>query len=258
MFALPEVRGNAGCYRPFTVKAPAGSVLNCDKPASVNLRTRVGWYLAPNIFRALADAAPDRVQAATGLPVSVNIYGRTAEGAVYTDHFFMGAGQGGSAHGDGKSALLYPTSAANTSVELMETRAPVLVLEKGFVTDSPDPAYRGGCGVRTRLRKLYEDGLPTLASVYPEGVASRVEGLHGGQHGGSVRGVVLDPAGNVVRDCGTGELVTLIAPTRSSKSNSPAARDTVIRGHGLPCWWRRMWPRASSRRKQRSAPMARS
>ncbi len=206
----PEVRGNAGCYRPFTVKAPAGSVLNCDKPASVNLRTRVGWYLAPNIFRALADAAPDRVQAATGLPVSVNIYGRTAEGAVYADHFFMGAGQGGSAHCDGKSALLYPTSAANTSVELMETRAPVLILEKSFVTDSPGSGkHRGGCGVRTRLRKLYEDGLPTLASVYPEGVGVTVDGLHGGQHGGGVHGVVLDPAGNVVRDCGTGELVTL-------------------------------------------------
>jgi len=206
----PEVRGNAGCYRPFTVKAPAGSVLNCDKPASVNLRTRVGWYLAPNIFRALADAAPDRVQAATGLPVSVNVYGRTAEGAVYADHFFMGAGQGASSHGDGKSALLYPTSAANTSVELMETRAPVLVLEKGFVTDSAGPGmHRGGCGVRTRLRKLYEDGLPTLTSVYPEGVGVTVEGLHGGRHGGSVHGVVVDPAGNVVQDCGTGELVTL-------------------------------------------------
>ena len=64
----PQVRSNAGCYRPFTVKAPAGSILNCDKPASVNLRTRVGWYLAPNIFRALADAAPTQVQAATGLP----------------------------------------------------------------------------------------------------------------------------------------------------------------------------------------------
>jgi 5-oxoprolinase (ATP-hydrolysing)/N-methylhydantoinase A len=206
----PEVRGNAGCYRPFTVKAPAGSVLNCDKPASVNLRTRVGWYLAPNIFRALADAAPDRVQAATGLPVAVNVYGRTAEGAVYADHFFMGAGQGGSSHGDGKSALLYPTSAANTSVELMETRAPVLVLEKTFVTDSAGPGrHRGGCGVRTRLRKLYNDGLPTLASVYPEGVGVTVDGLHGGLHGGNVRGVVVDPAGNILRDCGTGELVTL-------------------------------------------------
>ena len=30
----PQVRSNAGCYRPFTVKAPEGSILNCDKPAS--------------------------------------------------------------------------------------------------------------------------------------------------------------------------------------------------------------------------------
>lgn len=125
----PQIRSNAGCYRPFTVKAPAGSILNCDKPAAVNLRTRTGWYIAPNIFRALAETAPAQVQAATGLPHAINIYGRDADGQVYADHFFMGGGQGACAHGDGKSALLYPTSAANTSVELMETRAPVLVLE---------------------------------------------------------------------------------------------------------------------------------
>ena len=206
----PQLRSNAGCYRPFTVKAPAGSVLNCDKPASVNLRTRVGWYIAPNIFRALVDAAPSQVQAATGLPVAINIYGREANGHVYADHFFMGAGQGASRHSDGKSALLYPTSAANTSVELMEARAPVLVLEKSFVTDSGGAGeHRGGCGVRTRLRKLHDDGLPTLASVYPEGVGVTVQGLLGGLPGGGVRGVVLDPDGNVTRDCGTGELVTL-------------------------------------------------
>jgi 5-oxoprolinase (ATP-hydrolysing) len=206
----PQIRSNAGCYRPFTVKAPPGSVLNCDKPASVNLRTRVGWYIAPNIFRALSDAASSQVQAATGLPVAINIYGREANGHIYADHFFMGAGQGASQRSDGKSALLYPTSAANTSVELMEARAPVLVLEKTFVTDSGGAGeHRGGCGVRTRLRKLHEDGLPTLASVYPEGVGVTVQGLHGGLPGGSVRGVVLDPQGNVTHDCGTGELVTL-------------------------------------------------
>ncbi len=211
----PQVRSNAGCYRPFTVKAPEGSILNCTKPASVNLRTRVGWYIAPNIFRALVDAAPAQVQAATGLPVAINIYGREANGAVYADHFFMGAGQGGSRHGDGKSALLYPTSAANTSVELMESRAPILVLEKSFVTDSGGAGeHRGGCGVRTRLRKLYDDGLPTLASVYPEGVGVTVQGLQGGLPGGGVRGVVLDPDGNVVHDCGTGELVTLTRTDR--------------------------------------------
>jgi 5-oxoprolinase (ATP-hydrolysing)/N-methylhydantoinase A len=211
----PQVRSNAGCYRPFTVKVDEGSILNCTKPASVNLRTRVGWYLAPNIFRALADAAPGQVQAATGLPVAINLYGREASGHVYADHFFMGAGKGASQHGDGKSALLYPTSAANTSVELMESRAPVLVIEKVLVTDSGGAgAHRGGLGVRTRLRKLHDDGLPTLFSIYPEGVGVETEGLFGGHSGGGARGAVLDLAGNVIRDCGTGELVTLTTTDR--------------------------------------------
>jgi 5-oxoprolinase (ATP-hydrolysing)/N-methylhydantoinase A len=211
----PRIRSNAGCYRPFTVKVPEGSILNCTKPASVNLRTRTGWYIAPNIFRALAEAAPTLVQAATGLPHAVNIYGRDSSGTIYADHFFMGGGQGGSAHGDGKSALLYPTSAANTSVELMETRAPVLVVEKALVTDSGGAGkHRGGLGVRTRLRKLHDDGRPTLFSIYPEGVGVATAGLFGGQAGGGVRGVVLDRAGNVVHDCGTGELVTLTTTER--------------------------------------------
>ena len=206
----PGVRSNAGCYRPFTVKLPAHSILNCDKPASVNLRTRTGWYIAPNIFRALAAAAPDQVQAATGLPHAINIYGRDADGLLYADHFFMGGGQGACSASDGKSALLYPTSAANTSIELMETRAPVLVVEKTLVADSGGPGrHRGGLGVRTRIRKLHDDGLPTLFSVYPEGVGVRTEGLFGGRAGGGVRGVVRDADGGIVQDCGTGELVTV-------------------------------------------------
>jgi hypothetical protein len=123
----PNVRGNAGCYRPFSIDAPKGSILNCDKPLAVNLRTRTGWYLAPNIFRALSKAAPKQVQAFTGLPVAASVYGRDAQGQTYSDMLFVGGGQGGSAHGDGKSGLLYPTSAANTSIETFEARVPVLV-----------------------------------------------------------------------------------------------------------------------------------
>jgi 5-oxoprolinase (ATP-hydrolysing) len=206
----PQIRSNAGCYRPFTVLAPAGSILNADKPASVNLRTRTGWYLAPNIFRALAEAAPDQVQAATGLPHATNLYGRDAAGRIYADHFFVGGGQGACSKTDGKSALLYPTSAANTSIELMETRAPVLLVEKTLVADSGGAGrQRGGLGVRTRLRKLYDDGLPMLCSVYPEGVGVHTPGLFGGLAGLDALGVVRDAAGAVVHDCGTGELVTL-------------------------------------------------
>jgi 5-oxoprolinase (ATP-hydrolysing)/N-methylhydantoinase A len=206
----PNVRGNAGCYRPFSVAAPEGSILNPKKPASVNIRTRTGWYIAPNIFRALADAAPAQVQAFTGLPVAANIYGQDREGRIYSDLLFMGGGQGASARGDGKSGLLWPTSAANTSIELFETRVPVLVLEKTYVTDSGGPGkHRGGLGQRVRIRKLADDGLATLVAIYPEGVNNIPEGLFGGHAGGAARGRVLDAEGAVVRDCGTGELVTI-------------------------------------------------
>jgi N-methylhydantoinase B/oxoprolinase/acetone carboxylase alpha subunit len=184
-------------------------VLNCDKPMAVNLRTRTGWYLAPNIFGALASAVPRRVQAATGLPVAVNIYGSDAAG-IYSDHLFMGGGQGASAHGDGISGLLWPTSAANTSIELFEQRVPVIVEEKTYIPDSGGPGrHRGGLGQRVTLRKREADGLPTLASVYPEGVKIETSGLFGGGAGRAARGLVRDGAGAIVKDCGTGELVRL-------------------------------------------------
>ncbi len=206
----PGVRGNAGCYRPFTVKAPPGSILNCNYPASVAIRTRTGWYIAPNIFQALAKAAPERVQAFTGLPVAANIYGRDSAGATYSDMLFMGGGQGASAHSDGKSGLLWPTSAANTSIELIESRTPILVLEKSFIPDSGGAGrQRGGLAQRVRIRKRVNDKLPMLVSVYPEGVNLEPGGLFGGRPGLAARGVVLDAAGQVEHDCGTGELVTL-------------------------------------------------
>lgn len=206
----PAVRGNAGCYRAFTVKAPEGSILNATYPAAVNLRTRTGWYLAPVIFRAIGDAAPRQVQAFTGLAVAANIYGQDETGRFYSDMLFCGGGQGGSAKGDGHSALLWPTSAANTAIELIESRAPVLVLEKGFLANSGGAGkHRGGLGQRVTLRKRDDDGLPMLVSVYPEGVNNPIPGLFGGAAGGSARGRVLDLAGGLLRDCGTGQLVEL-------------------------------------------------
>ena len=209
----PGVRGNAGCYRPFRVTAPEGSIVNCTRPAAVAARTRTGWYLAPAVFRALAEAAPAAVQSPTGLPVAVNVSGRDAAGAMYADHLFMGGGQGGSAGADGKSGLLYPTSAANTAVEVFEARVPVLVEEKVFLTDSGGAGqHRGGLGQRVRFRKLHDDGLPTLAALFPEGAKAVLPGLAGGLPGSRAFAGVRAPDGTLLRDCGAGELVTLRNP----------------------------------------------
>ena len=56
---------------------------------------------------------------------------------------------------------------------------------------------------------LDDDGLPTLTSLYPEGVRVRTPGLFGGEPGGAAWGGVRDTDGNVLKDTGTGELVTL-------------------------------------------------
>jgi len=242
----PDVRGNAGCYRPFSVKAPPGSILNCEYPASVAIRTRTGWYIAPNIFQALATAAPGQVQAFTGLPVAMTVYGKDASGATYSDMLFSGGGQGAHAGADGKSGLLYPTSAANTSIEMIETRAPIIVMEKAFVPDSGGAGeYRGGLAQRVRLRKRDADGLPMLVSVYPEGVGLHIAGLHGGRAGLAARGVVEDAQGQVVHDCGAGELVTLrrtdefVALTLAAGSGygDPAARSPSAVAHDVAMGW---------------------
>jgi 5-oxoprolinase (ATP-hydrolysing) len=188
----PEIPSNAGCFHPIEVRAPEGSILNCRYPASVNMRTHTGWYCAPAIFAALAPVLPERVQAFTGLPMGAGAYGRNKNGEFYNDHLFQGGGQGASAHGDGRNALLYPTSAANTSIEMFETRTPLLVEEKALIPDSGGPGkYRGGLGQRICVRKLYEDGEPALLSLHPQGMIVPTPGLFGG-HAGRLAAVALE------------------------------------------------------------------
>ncbi len=209
----PNLRGNAGCYRPLSYKAPEGSMLNPRKPASVGLRTRLGWYLPSNVLNALSLAMPDRVRAHTGLPAPINIYGRDSAGNVYSDLLLMGGGQGAGATRDGYGTLLFPISAANTSTELFEVRVPVLIREKIFVPDSGGAGrQRGGVSQRIQLRKLKDDSLPTLVSVYPGGAHNEVDGLFGGKPGSVAIGRVIDADGNVIDDCGVGKLVQLTTP----------------------------------------------
>ena len=200
----PEVPGNAGCYRPMSVTAPAGSIMNCDKPKAVNTRVRTGWYVAPNVFGALAEAAPQNVQAFTGLPSSALFYGVGPDKLTYSDHLFQGGGQGASHHRDGRAALLYPTSAANTSVELFETRVPVLVEEKALVPDSGGPGRkRGGLSQRITTRKLLADAMPCQVGLYPNGVKAPIAGLFGGEPGMPGKAELVAPNGDN-RDLGVG------------------------------------------------------
>ena len=150
------------------------------------------------------------MQAFTGLPIAVNIYGLGADGQPYSDILFTGGGQGASSARDGKSGLLWPTSASNTSIELLESRVPVLVEEKEYTPDSGGPGqFRGGLGQRVKLRKLRDDGLTTLLAIFPESIGVDTPGLFGGHHGGRSSGILRRRDGQMTRDLGVGELLAL-------------------------------------------------
>jgi 5-oxoprolinase (ATP-hydrolysing) len=229
----PEVPSNAGCFLPFDVLAPKGSIFNCRKPVAVDNRVRAGWYISPNLFMALAPAVLDRVQGFTGPPVIIPHYGQLADGRFFDDNLFQGGGQGASAHGDGKSGLLWPTSAANTSVELFETRAPVLVLTREFRTDSGGPGrFRGGLGRLVRVRKLNDDDCPVYATPQLAGVLTEIQGLLGGRPGAPARVRVVSPEG--VQECGIGGFVILTNPRQVLEVEAAGGS-----GYGPP-WERRV------------------
>jgi 5-oxoprolinase (ATP-hydrolysing)/N-methylhydantoinase A len=111
-------------------------------------------------------------------------YGVDPAGGFFNDHLFQGGGQGAGLRADGKSALLYPTSAGNTSIEMFETRTPLLVGEKALLADSGGAGrHRGGLGQRVTVSKLYDDGRPALLSLHPQGMIVATPGLKGGSAG---------------------------------------------------------------------------
>jgi 5-oxoprolinase (ATP-hydrolysing) len=206
----PEVPANSGTYRAFSLKAPKGSILNCNKPASVYMRVRTGWFIAPNIFRALCEALPDRVQAFTGMQAVMRTYAVSEAGEELSDSILVGGGQGAYQSSDGKSTLMFPSSCANVSVEIFEARNPVFYEEKSLLPDSGGVGERrGGLGQKIRLRKLADDGREVLVGIYPEGAKTPQRGLFGGAVGGPCIGRFFDGETGTYEDCSIGALRTL-------------------------------------------------
>jgi 5-oxoprolinase (ATP-hydrolysing)/N-methylhydantoinase A len=179
----PRILSNAGCYRPLAVDAPAGSVLNCTYPAPVSIRTYTGWLCEYAVIGALAPALPAKAQAHTGLATAFGSFGRDG-GRFFNDTFLMGGGQGSRAGDDGRGALIFPSSARTTSIEVFELRTSLLIDCKELITDSGGAGeFRGGLGERMRLKKLSDDGEPVRFSFIVPQLDVQTEGLFGGFQG---------------------------------------------------------------------------
>lgn len=205
----PNVPNNEGCFKPIRVSAPAGTILNCSRTASVNSRTRTGWHIHTLLFSALAEAFPDRVQAGNGLMHPLRAVGTEADGTTFGVHFFTGGGRGAGSGRDGLGHNCFPSSAGNVPIEIFESRAPILVEERVILDGTGgDGVHRGAPGHRFRLRRLPGSGADVRLYLHPDRLRHPAPGLFGGGSGNRARVLLND--GDLTSGTGflrTGEVV---------------------------------------------------
>lgn len=182
---LPDIPSNSGCYRPITVTAPPGCLLNAQHPASLRQRHRVGFYIHRALYLALADVLPSQVAAAPGFQVGTPVFCQPVNRQhLFHAYNFFGGGMGAGLNSDGVSTCMHPSSASNVSIELFEVAVPLLVKRKEYLIDSGGAGrHRGGLGqvVDYRLLPGFE-GRATI-SIWAAGQNIPAFGLAGATGG---------------------------------------------------------------------------
>jgi N-methylhydantoinase B len=198
----PDMPNNDGCARPIVVKAPEASVVNCSFPVAVAARMQVGHFLTEIVYRALADAAPDRVIAGSGgTPATMNVfYGRRFDGSPWHSVIIRGGGMGASSSNDGYYDYIFPANGANTPVEIFESDTPLIVESRELLTDSGGAGRtKGGLGRRVVFRVPDGEGAPrppVNLGIQSGRFRYPPQGLFGGLDGSRARFEVNGEPGN--------------------------------------------------------------
>ncbi len=211
----PDIPINEGSTRPVKVTAPEGCVVNCKFPAAVAARMQIGHFMTEMVFRALAEAIPDRIMAPCGgTPAQTNIfYGRRHDGRPWLTMIIRGGGMGANSKMDGHHCAIFPANGANTPVEIFESDTPLLVEARELVPDSGGPGrMRGGLGRKMVIRvpdDEYAPQPPVTIAIQAGRFKYPPEGIFGGKPGAKaqflVNGEPGDPSG--LTFCKPGDVV---------------------------------------------------
>jgi N-methylhydantoinase B len=181
---LPGLPNNEGMYRPVTVEAPEGCLLNPKFPAAVVSRAQTGHYVPILVLGALHQVIPDRVAAAAGSPLwAVAQSGTRDDGRPYTTVLFFNGGMGATASKDGEHVLSWPSNISSTPVEVAERNSPLFFHYKRMRPGSGGKGkYRGGLGQDILIES--ESPRPIVMSFMAERTRFPAPGLARGGPGG--------------------------------------------------------------------------
>jgi N-methylhydantoinase B len=172
----PDAPPSAGAYRPITVKAPDGCLLNARSPAAVaagNVET--SSRVADLVIAALGGARPVPAQ---GQGTMNNL---TLANDDFTYYETLGGGQGACPDADGPSAIhVAMSNTLNTPVEALESEFPLRVRELSLRQNSGGAGrHGGGDGIVREIEAL----VPMRYSLISERRRHPPRGQDGGEDG---------------------------------------------------------------------------
>jgi N-methylhydantoinase B len=187
--AIPS---NAGGMRPLKIIAPEGAVVNARLPAAVcggNVET--SQRIVDVLYKCLAEAAPDRIPAASQGTMNNFTFGgidpRTGRTVAYYET--VSGGMGARPTMDGLSGVhTHMTNSLNTPIEALEHAYPIRVTRYSLRPRSGGRGqWRGGDGVIREVRFLTKAQITLLSDrrKFPP------YGLRGGEPGAPGANVLI-------------------------------------------------------------------
>jgi N-methylhydantoinase B len=194
----PRLPSIEGCFRPLTIICPEGKILNARRPAAMKDWSVPFPTVIDTIMRALSNAIPGRVPAATrGDARASDVKGfDQAKRKYFTIHIPHPGGHGARPHADGPApkCSIQQGNEHTMPTEINETKCPVIFEKVALREDSGGAGrYRGGLGVDVVARFTLDAKVRNRMTR----LKCPPWGLEGGLEGATNASVVIEDGGEV-------------------------------------------------------------
>ena len=175
---------NHGAYRPISIVAPPGTIVNVNYPGSCVGGNSDTYPTTVDILLSAFAQASDRSSAADGGTCGLlGLYGTNRDtGQPFVILHHEGMGWGGRVDADGNDAQIVKNgNCLNAPCEVWETRYPVVLEEYALVGGGAGAGkHRGGHGVQ----RIWRCVRPITVSAHLNRTETSAWGLRGGKAGG--------------------------------------------------------------------------
>ena len=223
-----QMPNTAGMFRPLTIIAPSGTVLNGEMPAASSMRGVTAFRTIDVVLGALAGLLPDRVLAAGDGGNSLVIIGghRAGTRQRYVYYELMSGTWGGRPDRDGNDGLCNLANiASNIPIEEAECNYPVRIDRYGLVRDTGGAGqFRGGMAIEREWTLLAGDADLLIRSDRRDHLPY---GLSGGRDG--------SPSMSILHHMdGSEETLPVMVSTHLKEGERIYHRQPGAGGHGNP------------------------